>query len=147
MSRYIDDDEFEVFVRAVLEGHQKAQDIALKSLDRIRDHKEYVARAECSCDVNRCICYLPFQSDPNLIQAGDTFRQITPGGRELTLGALGIRRPGEGVVEIFTAGWPPCIVRIPDHGRVELVRKGNGITKAELRHRREKMGGEWEDGF
>lgn len=146
MSRYIDDKEFETFVRAVLEGHQIAKDMALKALDRIRAHQAYVARAECSCQQNTCICYLSFQPDPNRIQAGDAFRQITPTGREITLGALGVRYPAEGVTEIFTAGWPAAIVRIPDHGRVELVRKGNGITKAELRHRREKVGGGWEDG-
>jgi len=147
VSRYIEDQELATFVRMVIDGHKGAIDTAHTIHRRIREHEAYVARAECSCETNQCSCYLPFVSIPNQIQAGDTFRQITPGGRELTLGALGVRRPAEGVLEIFTAGWPPCIVRIPDHGRVELVRKGNGITKAELRHRREKFGGDWEDGL
>lgn len=147
MSRYINDDDLELFVRAVLEDHTTAQYTALKLLDQIRAHKAYLALAQCSCEVNRCICYLPFQADSNKIQAGDTFRQITPTGRELTLGALGVRYPAEGVMEIFTAGWPAMVVRIPDHGRVELVRKGNGITKHELKHRRESFGGDWEDGM
>jgi hypothetical protein len=148
MSRFIDDDELEQFARAYIQNDNKtAAAIAVSVIDRIHQYRAYVARAECSCEVNRCVCYLPFESKPDQIQAGDAFRQITPNGRELTLGALGVRRPAEGVMEIFTAGWPAAIVRIPDHGRVELVRKGNGITKAELRHRREKVGGDWEDGL
>lgn len=148
MSRYVEDQELKTFVRMVIDGHDKAFEIA-KAIDkRIRDHELYVARAECACPVNQCSCYLSFELEPDRIQAGDTFRQITPSGRELTLGALGVRRPAEGVLEIFTAGWPAMIVRIPDHGRVELVRKGNGITKAELRHRRSAgLGGDWEDGL
>ena len=145
MSRYIDDEELKTFVRMVIDGHKGGLDTAHTIDRRIRDHEIYVARAECDCPVNSCTCYLPFESKPDQIQAGDTFRQITPDGHELTLGALGVRRPAEGVLEIFTAGWPAAIVRIPDHGRVELVRKGNGITKAELRHRRERGWGDWED--
>ncbi len=147
MSRYIDDEELKTFVRMVIDGHNGAFDTAHTISRRIRDHEIYLARAECECAVNCCACYLPFESKPDQIQAGDTFRQIAPNGREITLGALGVRRPAEGVMEIFTAGWPAAIVRIPDHGRVELVRKGNGITKAELRHRREKGWGDWEDGL
>jgi hypothetical protein len=148
MSRYIDDQELEEFVWYVVGGeYTKATKIAKNLFAKISEHKAYLARAECSCEVNKCICYLPFESRPLDIQAGDAFRQITPDGRELILGALGVRRPAEGVMEIFTAGWPAAIVRIPDHGRVELVRKGNGITKAELRHRRDKGWGDWEDGL
>lgn len=147
MSRYIEDEELKTFVRMVIDGHDGAYDTARTVDRRIREHEAYVARAECSCETNKCDCYLPFVSKPDRIQAGDAFRQITPGGRELTLGALGVRYPAEGVMEIFTAGWPACVVRIPDHGRVELVRKGNGITKAELRHRRAHIGGDWEDGL
>lgn len=147
MSRFIDDQELKTFVRMVIDGHKGGLDTAYTIDRRIREHEIYVARAECSCDANCCSCYLPSESKPNQIQAGDTFRQITPDGHELTLGALGVRHPAEGVIEIFTAGWPAAIVRIPDHGRVELVRKGTGITKAELRHRREKVGGDWEDGL
>ena len=145
MSRYIDDQELEKLVNDILDGSYAAIEKARDIRRKISDHRAYIARAECECPVNCCECYLPSESKPDQIQAGDTFRQITPDGHELTLGALGVRRPAEGVVEIFTAGWPAAIVRIPDHGRVELVRKGNGITKAELRHRRERGWGDWED--
>lgn len=147
MSRFITDEQLEEFVRDVLQEDPRRKETAIRLADAIVERRIYLARAECSCPTNGCICYLPFESKPNEIQAGDAFRQITPNGRELTLGALGVRRPAEGVLEIFTAGWPAAIVRIPDHGRVELVRKGNGITKAELRHRREHFGGDWEDGL
>lgn len=147
MSRFIDDHELELLVHHILDGNYAATEEARAILEKIRRHREYVARAECSCETGRCACYLPFVSKPDEIQAGDTFRQITPNGREMILGALGVRRPAEGVMEIFTAGYPAAVVRIPDHGRVELVEKGNGITKAELRHRRKHWGGDWEDGL
>ena len=147
MSRFIDDDELEQLAHNILDGNFKATEKARIILETIRQHRAYIALAECSCEKNQCVCYLPFEPKPLDIQAGDAFRQITPNGREMTLVALGVRRPSEGSLEIFTAGWPPMIVRIPDHGRVELVRKGKGITKAELRHRRDRVGGKWEDGL
>lgn len=145
MSQFITDEELEKFAQEVLEDSGRRKALEIK--ERIRAHKEYMARAECACETNKCECYLPMTLEPDRIQAGDTFVQTAPNGEKITLGALGTRHRGVGSFEIFTGGWPPAIVRIPEHGTAELLRKGKGITKHELKHRRAHFGGGWDDGL
>lgn len=147
MSRFITDEDLEAFVRDVLQEEPRRKETAMRIADAIAADKIYEERAKCSCQTNCCKCLLPMELVPDKIQAGDTFRQVTPEGREMTLGALGVRDRRDGRIEIFTAGWPPMIVQIPAHGTAHLVRKGPGITKEELRHRRAKVGGAWDDGL
>lgn len=147
MSRFITDEDLELFVREVLQEDPRRKQTALQLLDSIRAQHQYEERAKCNCVMNGCHCLLPMDIDPKQIQAGDGFEQTTPGGAKIHLHALGVRRPAIGIMEICTAGWPAAIVRTPDHGAVELTRKGKGITKAELRHRRNSFGGGWEDGL
>jgi hypothetical protein len=147
MSRYITDEDLEAFVRDVLQEEPRRKETALRLSDAIARHKAYEERARCDCGRGQCRCLIPMDLDGRRIQAGDAFTQITPDGREFHLGALGVRTLPEGRLEIFTAGWPAMTVCVPEHGRVELLRKGEGITKWELRHRRESVGGTWDDGL
>lgn len=148
MSRFIEDEKLREFVNDVLQEEPRRKQTALEISDRIKRHDDYERRAACDCGVNFCECYVTFPSKPTEIEAGDGFEQLAPNGEILHLHALGVRRnPVTGAIfEIFTAGWPAVIVRVPEHGTVKLLNKGNGITKAELRHRREHFGGGWEDG-
>jgi hypothetical protein len=147
VSKFIDDQQLREFVRDVLQEEPKRKQTALEISDRIKAFDAYIARAECSCEANVCKCAATTPTRPTEIEAGDVFEQTGPHGQVLRLHALGVRRNNRNqIIEIFTAGWPAAIVRIPDHGTVKLLRKGTGITKAELRHRRESMGGGWEDG-
>jgi hypothetical protein len=147
MSRFIGDEDLEVFVRDVLQEEPRRKETALRLSDQIKAFKEYEDRAKCSCVLNCCNCYLPIVADPAKIQPGDAIQQVLPDGRIFTLGALGVRTHPDGTFDICTAGWPASIVstRYPEHGKVELAYKGRGFTKAELRHRREKFGDAWDD--
>jgi hypothetical protein len=148
MSQFITDEDLETFVRDVLQEEPRRKETALRLSDRIRVQREYDDRAKCSCAVNSCECYLPMEIDPAKIQAGDSFRQTTPTGRTMDLFALGVRTMPGGQLDIFTAGWPPAVVRVPDHGTIAILEKGKGITKAQLRHRRERAWGSgWDDGL
>jgi hypothetical protein len=146
MSRFITDEDLETFVRDVLQEEPKRKETALRLSDQIKAQREYEDRAKCSCAINSCECYLPMDYHPNRIQAGDSFRQTSPIGSTIDLLALGVRTMDDGL-EIFTAGWPSAVVRIPAHGTVTLLEKGRGITKAQLRHRRDRWGGVWDDGL
>jgi hypothetical protein len=90
--------------------------------------------------------------DPNRIQSGDAISQFIPAyGREVRLHVLGVRNwssapfAEDSWAEVCTAGWPATIVRCRDG--VKLHAKGKGITKEELRYRRNQFGGSWDDGF
>lgn len=149
MSQFIDDGELERFAKDVVDGARRAETTAARILQSIAWRREYEQRAQCSCATNACVCLLPIPRDETKIQPGDAITQTLPDGRVLTLGALGVRRHSDGTFDVCTAGWPAAIVstRYPEHGKIELAYKGNGFTKAELRHRREKFGGDWEDGL
>jgi len=147
MSQFIEDGQLRDLVADILGGRSRAVKTATEIADRIKRHDAYVERGRCSCPVNRCECKVTTPTRPHSIEAGDGFEQLLPDGQILRLHALGVRRDPntDEPYEIFTAGWPPMIVRIPEHGSVKLLNKGTGITKEELRHRREKIGGGWED--
>jgi hypothetical protein len=150
MSIFIEDDRLREFVHDVLYEEPRRKKTALEISDRIKRHDDYVARAACSCATNSCGCKVTTPSRPTEIEAGDGFEQLAPSGQILRLHALGVRRDPntDEIFEIFTAGWPAMIVRVPQDGTVKLLEghKGTGITKEELRHRRKHVGGGWEDG-
>lgn len=147
MSRFIEDDKLREFVNDVLQEEPRRKQTALEISNRIKVFDAYMERGRCDCH-GTCEHYVTTPSRPQEIEAGDGFEQLAPNGRVLHLHALGVRRnPVTGqIFEIFTAGWPAAVVRVPEHGTVKLLNKGKGITKAELRHRREHFGGGWEDG-
>lgn len=151
MSEFISDQELEVFVRDVLMEEPRRKETAQRLSDAIAARKVYEDRSRCDCEVNCCQCYLPLVLDPGRIQAGDVFEHVMPrpgfAPRVLTLGALGVRTRSDGGLDIFTAGWPPGVVRFPEAGDAVLKRKGRGITRAQLKHRREHVGDGWDDGL
>ncbi len=147
MSQFISDQDLEVFVRDVLQEEPRRKETAMRLSDRIAEQKIYEERVRCDCSPSMCACLLPMDLDGTKIQAGDGFDVRTADGREFTFHALGVRTVDGRLVEIFTAGWPAGCYRVQDGDIVSLERKGKGITKHQLLHRRANVGGGWDDGL
>jgi hypothetical protein len=147
---YTSMDDFEALLRGIIKQDPAAVSQAAQTIERIEKDRAYIEFAECGCVQNSCQCYLPIELDQDRIQSGDTISQFIPAyGKEIRLHVLGVRHWGnrpydpDSYAEVCTSGWPAAIVRVRDG--VKLDKKGKGITKEELRHRRRQFGGGWDD--